>query len=522
MKQFTRAGRFEAARTQSSRTPAFLLRYLYSLGIIIVITAGGALVRDLIVPTNLVMPYLLGVVSIAVLWGRGPAVFASVLGVLAFDFFIVPPFLTFVVEDTEYIITFLALFIVGILISGLAAQLKDQVLAARDREAQVTSLYRLSQDLAVAYSMADVLNAIIENVRSTLGRDVRIFLSTPDGSDPVRPNFDAFPPDGSDQVDDALVHTFRTGEPSGYGTGRDPDSNATNLPLVTNRGMLGVLRITEAHSDRNEPDEHLQSMEAFANLSALAIERIYLNRQAAQARLLKAEGELQSTLLNSVSHDFRTPLVTIIGTLSSLDSGMHRLDSATLQKLVRQALRESEKLNRLVSNLLNMSRLESGAVQLQLEPVDLQDLVGATLEAMKDSIDREIRITVPEELPLVPADFVLVQQALMNLLDNALKYSPEGSPVDVEIHIEDPWVYVDVSDRGPGIDETELPNIFNKFYRIRSRSKPGGTGLGLAIVKGVVDAHSARIEVFRREAGGMVFRLGFPRIEIEREAAHAG
>jgi two-component system sensor histidine kinase KdpD len=215
-------------------------------------------------------------------------------------------------------------------------------------------------------------------------------------------------------------------------------------------------------------------------------------------------------------------LVTIIGTLSSLDSGMHRLDGATLQKLVRQALRESEKLNRLVSNLLNMSRLESGAVQLQLEPVDLQDLVGATFEAMKDWIDREIRITVPEELPLVPADFVLVQQALMNLLDNALKYSPEGSPVDVEIQIEDPWVYVAVSDRGPGIDESELPNIFNKFYRIRGRSKPGGTGLGLAIVKGVIDAHSARIEVFQREEGGMVFRLGFPRIEIEREPAYAG
>ena len=524
MKPFSPGRSFVSARTTSGGLTVDLSRYAYSLGIIALITAGGVLIRDLIVPTNLVMPYLLGVVSIAVLWGRGPAIFASVVGVLAFDFFLVPPYLTFVVEDTEYVITFLALFIVGVFISGLTSQIKDQMLAARDRESRVTALYQLSHELAIAYSLQDVLRAVVENVRSTLGRDVRIFLAETGGRDQDRPRFAAYPPVGpaEDRVDEAVAAVYRNGSLSGTAKEAALASTEINLPLITNSGTLGVIRFTGHGLDPSEPEGQLQTLEAFANLAALAIERVYLNRQASQAQLLKAEGELQSTLLNSVSHDFRTPLVTITGTLSSLDAGMHQFDEETRQKLVRQALRESEKLNRLVSNLLNMSRLESGAVQPQLEPVDLQDLVGATLEAMKNRIEREIRTTIPDGLPLVRADFVLAQQALMNLVDNALKYSPEGAPVDIDIDAADRWVYLAVADRGPGIDESELPHIFNKFYRVRDSGKSGGTGLGLAIVKGVIDAHSAKIEVARRPGGGMIFRIGFPQLEFTREQAHAG
>lgn len=504
----------------SIRAPGFPLPYLYSLGVIALITGGGWAVRNLISPTNLVMPYLLGVVTIAIVWGRGPAVFASVLGVLAFDVFLVPPYLTFGVEDTEYIITFLALFIVGVIISNLASQIKDQMLAARDREERVTLLYRLSHDLAIAYSLDDVLEAIADNLRSTLGRDFRIFLKSPGSSGQADLLFDVYPPESeqAQAAGDAVFYTFRTSSPSGFGTEMHADSREIHFPLVTNSGTLGVISITGINAGQSELEDHVQIYEAFANLSALAIERVYLNEQASQTQLLKAKDELQTTLLNSVSHDFRTPLVTITGTLSSLDTEIHLLDGHTQRNLVRYALKEAEKLNRLVGNLLDMSRLESGALQLQLEPIDMQDLIGATLESMKVRIDCEIRIDVPDHLPLVLADFVLVQQALANLLDNALKYSPEGAPIDIDVRMEDGWVCISVADRGRGIDDGEIPHIFNKFYRIKGSDRPGGTGLGLAIVKGIADAHSARLEVSRRDGGGMLFRIGFPQFEWVQEA----
>lgn len=496
---------------------SFLSPYLYSLCIIVLITGIGLLIRNMITPTNLVMPYLLGVVSIAVFWGRGPAIFASVLGVFAFDIFLVPPYLTLVVEDTEYVITFLTLFLVGILISNLTARIKEQMIEAKERESRVTSLYHLSQALAVAHSLPDALNAIVNNMRNTLGRDVWIYLSNRSDQGSRIIGFDVFPSDGDGvtQVNDAVLFAFRSGTPSGFGTDSFSKADTINFPLLTNSGTLGVISISTTGLDRNLDNDQLQVYEAFANLSALAIERIFLDETASQSQLLKAKEELQSALLNSVSHDFRTPLVTITGTLSSLDSEIHLLDKNSQQGLVRQALDEAEKLNRLVSNLLNMSRLESGALQLQLEPVDLQDLIGTTLEHMKSRIDRQITIEVPPSIPLISADFVLMQQVLMNLIENAIKYSPDESPVDIRVHIHREWVYLEVADHGPGIDKNEIPNIFEKFYRVKKQTQKGGTGLGLAIVKGIIDAHEAKIKVFPRDGGGMVFQIGFPQLAFQ-------
>jgi two-component system sensor histidine kinase KdpD len=276
-----------------------------------------------------------------------------------------------------------------------------------------------------------------------------------------------------------------------------------------------VISIAGGGVEQSSASDRLQVYEAFANLSALAIERVYLNKEASQAQLLKAKEELQSAILNSISHDFRTPLVTITGTLSSLDSEIDMLDTNAQKNLVQQALTEAEKLNRLVGNLLNISRLESGAVHLQLEPVDLQDLIGATLEQMKHRAGRQINIRIPDDLPLISADYVLLQQALMNVIENAIKYSPENTPVDIEVHIERKSVSIGIADRGPGIEEKEISRVFNKFYRINNNPEVGGTGLGLAIVKGIIDAHEASIEVFRREGGGMVFQIAFPYAEFQ-------
>ena len=465
------------------------------------------------------MPYLLGVVSIAIVFGRGPAVFASVMGVFAFDIFLVPPYLTLVVDDTEYIITFLALFLVGAVISNLTSQVKEQAVQAKEREARVTSLYSLSHDLTGAYSIDDVVQVILENISSTLRHDLWLFLKVNETED----NFiiRTTPESPERTVDEAVLFTYSTGESSGPGTNSYHQSETINLPLSTNTGRVGVISIAYESTGGKITPEKLQLLEAYANLSALALERIFLNRQASQAQLLKEKEQLQSALLNSISHDFRTPLATITGTLSTLDSGIEQLDPETRQELTRNAWSEAEKLNRLVSNLLNMSRLESGALNLQLEPVDVQDLIGATLEQMKSRLTHPVNIELPDELPLIEADFVLVEQAMLNLLDNAIKYSPEGAPVGISVHLSDEYLFIDVQDHGPGIPAQEIPHIFEKFYRVRQMPNPGGVGLGLAIAKGILDAHQATLEAIPGDSGGMVFRIGFPCLEIttqEREA----
>ncbi|MBN2045072.1 MAG: DUF4118 domain-containing protein [Anaerolineales bacterium] len=497
--------------TSPNQSGKFYLSYFFSLLIVVAITGVGLLIRDLVTPTNLVMPYLLGVVSIAVLWGRGPAIFASVLGVLAFDIFLVPPYLTFVVEDTEYIITFLSLFLVGVLISNLTVQIKEQMLEAKEREARATSLYQLSQALAVAFKMADVLNAIVDNIRNTLDIDVELYLLDR-SADPVeRLEFDVFPQKegGETQASEEILSTLRTGISAGLEARGALDRASIAFPLVTNSGIVGAINFSSKNPLKRLDKNDFQTYDAVANLSALAIERVYLNQEVSQTQLLKAKEELQSALLNSISHDFRTPLVTITGTLSSLETEIHLLEKDSQQHLIRQALNEAERLNRLVSNLLNIIRLEGGSLQLQWEPVDVQDLIGTTLEQLKNRIDRQINIELPDQLSFISADFVLLQQVLINLIENASKYSPEGTPIDIIVHREDGWLYIDVGDRGDGIDEKEIPHIFKKFYRMKDHEKLSGTGLGLAIVKGIMDAHHAQIKVIPRYGGGMVFRLIF-------------
>ena len=442
------------------------------------------------------MPYLLGVVAIAIRFGRGPAVFASVMGVFAFDIFLVPPYLTLAVDDTEYIITFLALFLVGAVISNLTSQVKEQVVQAKEREVRVTSLYNLSHDLTGAYSIDDVVQAILENISSTLQHNLWLFLKNDYRDKANQESFTirATPGAANRTVDEAVLFTYSSGESSGPGMKSHPHSQMINLPLSTNTGRVGVISIAGDGDEGVITPEKLQLLEAYANLSALALERIFLNKQASQAQLLKEKEQLQSALLNSISHDFRTPLATITGTLSTLDTRIEQLDPETRHDLTRNAWSEAEKLNRLVGNLLNMSRLESGALNLQLEPVDVQDLIGATLEQMKSRVTHPVNIELPDDLPLIEADFVLVEQAMMNLLENAIKYSPEETPIDISVYLSGECLFIDIRDRGPGIPAQDLPHIFEKFYRVRQLPNPGGVGLGLAIAKGILDAHQGNFK----------------------------
>jgi two-component system sensor histidine kinase KdpD len=252
-------------------------------------------------------------------------------------------------------------------------------------------------------------------------------------------------------------------------------------------------------------------MAAFANQAALAIERASLAEHAQKAELLQAAEKLQTALLNSISHDLRTPLVSITGALTSLDEQSNSLNEEYRQSLVVTAREEAERLNRLVGNLLSMTRIESGAIKLHLEPGDIQDVVGTALEQLGKRIaHRKVQVNVPEDFPLVTMDFTLMVQVLVNVLENAVKYSPNDCAIEVAAELTDDKARLSIADRGVGIPSEDLTRIFDKFYRVQRPESVSGTGLGLSISKGIIEAHGGRIQARNREGGGTIIEIELP------------
>jgi two-component system sensor histidine kinase KdpD len=486
------------------------LRYLQSLLLIATGTLLSELVRPLFSPTNLVMIYLLIVVIAAIYLGRGPSLLAAVVSVLAFDFFFVPPRLTFAVSDTQYLLTFVALLMVGLVISNLAVRVREQAEAAQRRETQTAELYALSRDLAVAVDLDTITQAILTHVGQTFSRKVVVLLPDdsrgtvlPHGSSP------GFTLNENERAVAAWV--FQHGQPAGRGTDTLPAADVHYLPLNTARGTVGVLGLKSSSSTHRLTPDQRQLLEALASQAALAIERAQLAEQARKAEVLQVTEKLQTALLNSISHDLRTPLVSITGALSSLQEDDLELDAATRRSLVENAREEAARLNRLVGNLLSMTRIESGALRMVFEPADIQDVIGVALEQVSDRLqDSRVVVQVPDELPLVHMDFVLIVQVLVNLLDNAIKYSAADAPIEIAAQPAGAFLEVEVRDRGMGIPRDDLKRVFDKFYRVQRPESVSGTGLGLSICKGIVEAHGGFIVAENRPGGGTIITFALP------------
>ena len=319
--------------------------------------------------------------------------------------------------------------IVGWVISYLTARAREQADAAQRREADTAALYALSRDLAAADGMEAVLNAIQTHIEQAFGREVVVYLA--DGGK-LQPNALAADVQPGETEIAVAQWAFKNGESAGRGTNTLPGAEFRFMPLKTARRTVGVLGVKPKDSESILSPDQRRLLEAFASQSAQAIERVQLAEQARQIKLLQAAEKLQNALLNSISHDLRTPLVSITGALSALESD-ETLDASARQSLVETAREEADRLNRLVGNLLDMTRLESGALQVKREPCDVQDLIGAALGQMEDRLmERQIRVDVSPDIPLVGLDFVLIVHVLINLLDNALKYSPDNSPLDIQ------------------------------------------------------------------------------------------
>jgi two-component system sensor histidine kinase KdpD len=299
---------------------------------------------------------------------------------------------------------------------------------------------------------------------------------------------------------------------AGLGTNTLAAADARYLPLKTAQGVIGVVGIKPNLESTTflSPDQQ-RLLEALLSQVALATEAVQLADKAHQAQLLRETEKLQTALLNSISHNLRTPLASITGALSSLRDDDQMLDADARRELLNTAWEEAERLNRLVGNLLNMTRLEAGAIKLALEPCDVEDLVGVTLTQMANRLrNRRLVMDVPNTLPLVVVDLVLAAQALVNLVDNAVKYSPVDTPINIRAYREQAQVVIEVSDQGMGIPPAELEHIFDKFYRIQKTSDTSGTGLGLSISKGIVELHNGRIWATNRPGGGTTFAIALP------------
>ncbi len=485
--------------------------YVATAAIIAAALGIGLVLQQFLSVQNISLVFLTGILVSAIRFGLLPSLFACLISVLAYNFFFLPPLYTFTIADPENVVALFFFLIVAVIASNLAGRTRNQVLTARSRARTTEELFAFSRKLAGIATLDDLLWATVYQIASML--KVRVVLLLPLGdSIAVRAGY---PPE--DQLDDADLAaaqwTWEHNRAAGRGADTLPGAKRLFLPLRTGRAPIGVLGI-----DRDEPGPPLtpdgrRLLDALADQAAVAIERITLVEDIDRARVTAETERLRAALLTSVSHDLRTPLASIIGSLTSLRSYGDGYDDATRETLMATIQAEAERLNRFIGNLLDMTRLEAGAIEIKPEPEDLTEIVGTALQrAGRLLAEHRVEVDLAPDLPLLRADYLLLEQALFNLLDNAAKYAPAGSLVRISARRERGSVAIEVTDEGPGVPPGDLERIFDKFYRVQQQDRQrAGTGLGLAICRGFIAALGGTITAgSRSDRSGAVFTIRLP------------
>ena len=457
--------------------------------------------------TNIVMIFLLAVVGVGWFYGRGPAVVAAFLGVALFDFFFVPPRFSFAVSDVQYLVTFAVMLVVALAIGQLTAGLKVQAEAASQREHRMRGLYEMSRDLSAALMPQQVADIGARFLAAEFG--AKSTLLSADEHDRL-----VALPGGTAAVDDAVAHwAFDKGEAAGFGTDTLAASACLVLPLKAPMRLRGVLAVEPVDRRTLGPDQR-RLLETCASLLAISLERIHYI-DVAQKSTVQIESErLRNSLLSAISHDLRTPLAALVGLADTL---VMTPPLSAVQREVTGSIRESAlRMNAMVSNLLDMARLEAGAVPMRREWQPLEEVVGSALAACASALQgRPVRVKLAEDLPLLHLDAVLFERVLANLLENAAKYTPPGSAIELAASASSSNVTIHVDDFGPGLPTGREQALFDKFERGGKESATAGVGLGLAIARAIVLAHQGSIgaETRRGPAGveGARFTIELPR-----------
>jgi two-component system sensor histidine kinase KdpD len=508
----------EAAEQKAAPAPAgpvsarFALRpYLLSATYVACAVGLGILLDQILFVQNIALVFLLAILTSAVTTGFWPAVFACILSALAFNFFFLPPVHTLTISDPESVIALGFFLIVGITASNLTARVQRQAEAAQARARTTADLNLFSRKLAGTGTLDDVLWATSFQIASML--KVRVVMLLPDGETLAVKA--AYPPDDSlVDADIAAAHwAWEHDRPAGRGADTLPGAKRLYEPIRTGRGVVGVVGMD---SDRPGPllrPDQRRLFEALADQASVAIERIQLVAEADRSKRLEETDRLRSALLSSISHDLKTPLSAVIGaagTLKDYGAAMTQGDRASLLITV---IDESERLNRFIANLLDMTRLGSGALHPNFALEDVSDVVGTALRRAEKVLGGQVVTTdLAADLPMVSIDPVLFEQVLFNLLDNASKYSPPGSTVLIRAWDDKRAVILQVLDSGPGLPEADLERVFDSFYRVQKVDHVrAGTGLGLSICRGFVEAMGGTIAAGNRtDAPGAVLTIRLP------------
>ncbi len=461
---------------------------------------------------NLVMVYLLAVVATASRCGSLPSFAASVASVLIFDLLFTQPYYRVTVYDSQYLVTFAVMLIVGLLASTLTSRVRYQADAARRNERRAEALYRLSRRLANTAKTADLLRETEQIISEVFDAHAVIYL--PNEERKVRPILGHVASFAASAKEFATAQwVLDHDEPAGAGTNTLPSSEAIYIPLSTPDNVAGVMAIQPAKSNTQLSIDARQLLETYATQIAFAIERNNLSERSQRAELESEAEKLRSSLLSAVSHDLRTPLAAIAGAASSLDANINKesIDPAS-HDLLETIVDESQRLARLVENLLHMTRLSSGKVQINRQWQPVEEVVGSALHRLDHVLtDREVKVQIEGDLPLVHGDDILLETILVNLIDNALKYSPNHSPIEIQSERVSGGIAIQVADRGCGILPGDEEKIFEKFNRGSGpNTDRRGTGLGLAICDAIVRAHKGTITANHRPGGGTIVRFTIP------------
>nr|WP_320133954.1 sensor histidine kinase KdpD [uncultured Holophaga sp.] len=458
---------------------------------------------------DVVMIFTVPILVSAVRYGRNAALATSLLSVLAFDFFFIPPRYTFAVGDARHLGTFVILLAMGLVIGNLTERVRQQAIRAQLREQRTLALYRLGEALVKAGDQTDTVTSAVQAVEAQFRTKVIIFLPTPTGT--LEPMDDRSHPLADDPNRGVAQWVFDHAQAAGQGTGILPASRGLFLPLKGARGVLGVMGVVNEAGPLWEAPDQRHLLESFANQTALALERATLSMEA-HAKGLKVEREeLRNALLSSVSHDLRTPLAGITGSATALLEDHGTLDESDRTSLLTAIQEEAFRMHRLVTNLLELTRLESGTLKPKLEWLPAEEVVGSALTHLgRIAEGRQIHSRIEGRSALIHGDPLLLEQLLINLMENALKFSEEDQPIDIEIIPAPGGTFLQVADRGPGIPEGLESRIFEKLFRGPREGRSLGAGLGLAICKGIVEAHEGRIQATNRPGGGAVLQAWLP------------
>ncbi|MFI5386041.1 MAG: DUF4118 domain-containing protein [Fimbriimonadales bacterium] len=484
------------ARSAPARRPTSFSGYWATLATTAVTTGVCYGLAPHVSIANLIMVYLLGVAFVASRYGLRESALASILSVAAFDFFFVPPRYTFAVQDTQYVLTFAIMLAVALLISGLAIRLRSEALSSRERERRSAVLYTLSRDLAKSRSRREIAGIAAREIGNLFGSEVTVMVADESGQLEVLARSPShFEETPTEQI--VAKWVFDKAEPAGAGTDTLPNAAALYFPLRAARGTVGAIGIkADKHLDAHQAN----LLETFANSLALAIERTQLAKESHVARLAAESEKMRNILLNSVSHDLRTPLTVIGGAASTLAEG-----KGDTKELARTIFEESERMNRHVQNLLDMTRLEARTINPKLEWNSVEELVGSAIaQTEKQLAGREIKTFIPPAMQLIRVDEVLIEKALINLLENAARHTPPGTPVEIRVSRPHDRLRIEVNDRGPGLPPGEELKVFEKFYQPVGHGDTG-FGLGLAICKSVAEAHGGKAWAENRPGGGARF-----------------